>query len=906
MHRATTDNLFEVQDHDLLESLKREVVVKTGNWNNDNNNIVSTYLTEEQMRGDYQQPRLFSLSFPDVLANQSNFIKNKLVNIAYMRADVVVTLKVQATPFVQGSLFLYQNPYASRTTPTRNTLNEHLRSLTSFPGVELNLQSLDRSVVMHLPYTSEYQVINPRSDEELTSVECVVLMPLTSSETVVKASYVVLARLVNIKLYGHSPTNVEGDDFDAGRILTQSSRGEDLKATNKGTISSVSSTISSVAGALGDVPVIGSIAKPISWVANAVSGVASLFGYSRPHNLKSTKTFANVPGRSYTNVEGLDNSIVLGCYADNSIDSTKATYDGIDEMHIQYLADRPYVFNRYVWTDKETHGNIIANVPLSPCNPHTYAVTRFGQSTFFGAPISLATSLFKWWRGRPVMKIVFAKTQYHQGRLLVQYLPYGRQPAPTEEVLSWIVDLSQVGPEGFEFEPPFVIRNKWLRTIDAQDSVKGYDFDACGGTVVISVLSSLINAPTVSDSVQFCLWMHWKDFQVAELGTNLKIASSLSYTSQTPRKVWLTSEDIVTVISPTYVMALGVTDTPFSITFAHAELGTIKAFEWSEGEITTNVVPPGTYAVVNGLEGRTIICDGAIEVKPGDTVRDTYPVEISDRIPFLSHTRSYILPFVKGSITGGDDAKIMIEGIKPNSILEFGKRYFFGSIFVPPNLRTQIVLSDLDTFTGNFYSTGVNTLDPILTQSSYSEGDSSSLDTTMGETIVSLRAATRRFTLARKATGTGVVLDTLPLTELTTLRQSYVDIISYMYRFVAGSIRYKIFTRGLQLVMLHSNDREENIPGRDFLDTNAPSHIQNCDLNPFLEVEMPFYSPAESLVMNSSTFTEAHSSLSQISVSSMEGAKHTYFCLKAAGDDMNFSFLVGAPAFIVGPRFVDD
>ena len=914
---SVTDNLFEIQDQNLIESLSRETIIGTGKWDNSNNEVVGVELTEEQMRENFVQPRLFSYSFPDAITRKSNFIKDKLANIAYMRADVEITLKVQATPFVQGILWMYQNPYADKTVATRNTLNEHMRSLTSFPGVELNLQSVDRSVTMHLPYTSEYQVVDPRSVNEIATVTCNVLLPLESDETVVTASWVVLAKLTNIKLYGLSPRD-EGGAYNTGQILTQSetieTQGEDEQASKKGIISGVSSVIGRAGHAIGDmgIPIISTIAKPVGWIADAVSGVASLFGFSRPHYLKGTTTYANVPARAYTNLEGLDNSVVLGCIADNSIECTKTTFDGKDEMHIQYLADRPYVYNRYFWTTLNSTGDILANIPVSPCNFSSYGVTRFGKKTIFGAPISLATSLFKWWRGRPTMTLKFGKTQFHQGRLLVQYMPYGNVPAPTEEVLSWIVDLSQVDTNGHVLEIPLVIRNKWLNTYDSFE--KGYDPDACGGNVVISVLTDLIAAPTVSQRVTFLVWEKWNDFEVAELGTNTKVAVAEDYVNVAPSTLYVVSEfNNITITADTYMMPLGFVFEPFAITLIDQNSDREETvFEYTPGKLVSRPITPGTYSftVPEGIVN--VVFDAEVTGPPvtKDLVYDNYA---ATGAKFEFDQASGIAAFMRGTAEGsptGSNVNVVDDQGDTIGLLTFGGLYICQTPNIQPN-RTLTMeflgVYDIDVVIPTERPNLIQPEPIIETQGEYIRKDNSSLSTTMGESVVSLRAATRRATLSKIVkSADSIVLDGLPLTELKTLRQSYVDIISYMYRFIAGSVRYKIVTTGLQAAGLYSKDRVENTEGVTFLDYNGPTHIQQCDLNPIIEVEQPFYSPAENLVMNSSTFDSAETSLSRIAVTSLDGAKHDYHILKAAGDDMTFTFLVGAPAFIVGPRYVVD
>merc|ERR1712080_461765 len=110
----------------------------------------------------------------------------------------------------------------------------------------------------------------------------------------------------------------------------------------------------------------------------------------------------------------------------------------------------------------------------------------------------------------------------------------------------------------------------------------------------------------------------------------------------------------------------------------------------------------------------------------------------------------------------------------------------------------------------------------------YEIKDNAKLDTTMGEAVVSLRAVTRRFNIFKIFENSStILLDTINMDNDGSLGQALVDVISYMYRFVSGSIRYKIVTDGLQNVTLYSSER--GIVG--VMQTNAPSHIQQCDLN---------------------------------------------------------------------------
>jgi hypothetical protein len=137
-----------------------------------------------------------------------------------------------------------------------------------------------------------------------------------------------------------------------------------------------------------------------------------------------------------------------------------------------------------------------------------------------------------------------------------------------------------------------------------------------------------------------------------------------------------------------------------------------------------------------------------------------------------------------------------------------------------------------------------------------------------------------------------------------TSRQSVFEIISWLYRFTTGGIRAKIIGQedivmATTVASLDSNkDALANLT-----ESNAASHIQDFKLNPIMELQLPYYSPAELLAVGSNTFRENnYGNLSQLTVKPINGrTTYNYKLLLAASDDHNFTFLVGPPAFFVGP-----
>ncbi|APG76674.1 hypothetical protein 2 [Wenzhou shrimp virus 7] len=910
LSRNTTDNVFEVQDHALIESLSRDILLASGEWTTDDPEISET-LTLEQLQTEYNQPFLASVSLPDDIVRGSSFISSKLANIAYMRCDYELTVRMQSTPFLQGAVWFWNKMNAQQTSVLRRTLTEHLRSITSFPGIELNLQSESRAISLSVPYTSEFEVFNPRNTNNLNSIRLSVLSKLAGPETNVKVSYSIFGRLKNIKLYGHAPS-VTSLSFP------QTEAGTDESASAKGIVSQVADTVGSVANVVEGlgVPILSTIAKPVSWVSNVVGNVASVFGFSKDRDLTKVTTYENLPAKGFTHGVGIDSSVPLSLFPNNAINPTLAIPENLDEMSIEYLAQRPYVLRRYTIQGGDTPSpakTVIADIPISPVNYSLYGAIVKDYRTIFGAPISLAAALSNWWRGQIKLNVRFAKTQFHQCRLLVQYLPYGDGVEPLENVLSTVIDVSSVDDKGIDISFPSVYKNKWMRVYDS--AIQGYTAGAAPGRIVISVLNPLNSAATVSDSIIMYAWVTWEGFETAELGSLAKAAIGFDYPPDLPAQPLYSSVrlppsgSVFTLLQDT-VASIGSSADLTSLRFTNLTTGDpidvvttnfpdkingLKQVSLSQGEYRVNYESPTSVFVITN---RPINSD---PIGPGfhvtGNLANATSFTISESTQVSVGTTDVILANSAIVAVTGDSGSINLATLSTNGfdiptavILEAG--------------TYELSLTNLDSV--SLVSTKPLTIPPSSlsipsTHSGldYTIGDNSNMLTTMGEQYRSLRMFTRRFSPVDILKGVNVTLPGINLGTDNSLRQSLLNVISYMYRFTHGSIAYKIvpLIKGDLLVTTISEDTLELNPNANRFDTNRALHYLNTNLNPIAQIVLPFYSPAENLVLDSNSFPQ----LSDLSISNLDGGENTYFILAGAGDDHTFSQLAGCPAFTFGP-----
>nr|APG78049.1 hypothetical protein 2 [Wenzhou shrimp virus 6] len=910
----TSANTYLVDDPNLYETLEREVTLVTGMWTKTTPQITDM-TADEVVDPSFKQPRLASLNLmPDILA-ASKLIRDRLSAIAYFRADVEAELRVQANPFVQGALWMWYSPLEDKVDPWRQHLSEHLRSITSYPGSELNLQHPTRSITLTIPYTSEDQMLPTIGDNHMGRLNLSVLSQLAGADDSIEASFSIICRLKNIKLYGMAPINPtsasvpiravsrheelerpptgvrEGVKYhiESGPFHTEAA--EEEAASKKGIISSVSDTVSTVADVLSDVPIIGDIAKPVSWISKAVSGVASIFGFSKPTDMTKNTVFSNIPGRGFTHVEGIDQSVSLSALPDNMVE-THTTFSDQDEMSLAHIFERDFVAGHARWSTGDISSTVVGTLPVYPC-PLAFSTQVLGNRCYFLPPSGVVASLFQYWRGCPVLNLKFAKTQFHQGRLLVQYTPptSGAGHHPINQVYTTIIDLSTVDHTGVVIDFTSVIRNKWL---ELNSTVLE---NVTAGTITISVLNELIAADTVADFVDIYAWMHWKNFEVAEPGSALRIYSGnndhpeVTVTHHTvdlqagdtsatvgPGVIgmlnnyppsWIHAEDTIegtpiTIKDGTNITHNGNynTDTEQTITFSEpigTDNTTLYYFTTSPPSVpvyhTALHLTPGEYQISHPctITGYTCGFGGSVVIVWHDGLDAFYAVGVEGEedvgavfssIPIdVTSTKPYI------SVEGGD---VILHALAAQNVTASPREYHV----------------EMETLTPNTFI------------------DSSNLTSTMGETVVSLRALTRRFTKTDTFSSTWDGYPMRGVGFFADQQQSLAAIISFLYRFQRGSWRYKFIATEGNLVAISGQRTSTGGP----LDQLGAMHIQDVRLNPIVEVSKPFYSPTDLVGLSTNSFDRSGVHLSSVGNSTAAGIVY-----EATGDDHSFHFLVGAP-----------
>jgi hypothetical protein len=357
-----------------------------------------------------------------------------------IRAKMVVTLQVAATPFHQGLVCLSgQYGYL----PSVSALGVYDRTVdsctaTNLPHVVLDL-SADTSVQLHLPFlfVAEYAQILP-AFTELPYVQ-LALNNLSSVPAVAgmgPPTYQVYLHLEDIELFGATPQATSTIVLTAGRKLSPVT--EEFENDAFPFSSALHSAGRAISFLAKGVPSISSIGGPVSWALGKAAGVVRYFGYGKPTVCDPVMRVFRQDNVGEFNTDVATSSMVLAATAANTTSiNTMVGYSDVDEMSLSYVTSRWGQINVFDLATSSTTGTLIYATPINmlafwfrsrggipAANKIVPRLSTATSNSFQPSHLMFAASSFKQWRGGIKFRFIFAKTKMHAGRVMVVFNPY--------------------------------------------------------------------------------------------------------------------------------------------------------------------------------------------------------------------------------------------------------------------------------------------------------------------------------------------------------------------------------------------------------------------------------------------------------------------------------------------------
>lgn len=504
----TTD--FEMT---LKKTLCRPIQIATGTW----------------PTGDAPGTIEFTGSLPELLLALP-VVSRKLDGFQGIRGSITVRLLATANPFQQGILKLVWYPMQAQD-PTAAGRFTDPSSWSFLPSIELNLGK-ETACEMRIPFAMPVSFCDLVTSTPANRPQMGVISLLVYSQLKVGSGGSGVAWNMyahwnedDLELFNPTPNSYQSGSHKVASVSKLPAE----KESKGGSISSALSAGATVAAVGSAVPALAAVAGPAEWALRAASRVASALGFSRfPIDEKPRITSQNsLP--YYSTVEGPDVSIPLSLTIQPSLKTEpKLVGKTEDEMSIDAFVTR-FGFHATVnLTAGSTSGS---NIFVFKCGPYQHTS---GENTFL-KPHQVLAWLFNFYRGNFRVRVKFAKTKMHTGRLMFAFFP-GVLSAQTltqaEYVHREIVDLASV--EELTYEVPFTAQTPYLRSL-------GTDSTGCYGSFQILVVNTLQAPPTVANNIDLIIetamgegseWfspsIHNDYFPVVPSGTLASTATSLS------------------------------------------------------------------------------------------------------------------------------------------------------------------------------------------------------------------------------------------------------------------------------------------------------------------------------------------------------------------------------------------
>jgi hypothetical protein len=210
-----------------------------------------------------------------------------------------------------------------------------------------------------------------------------------------------------------------------------------------GTISGPASVLAKSLATAAMYPPIRPYALAASYAAEAVSGIARLFGYSRP-KLTCVPTQRYKP-EYYGNLSNTDIGENISCMALDSkqevtIDPRVCGLSGTDEMSVASIVAHESYFHTMTWSTAAVSETCLGQIRVDPSMYRQLANAKFLTSTAF------VTAPFRYWTGTLNFRFQIICSGFHRGRLRIVYDPVSVLASAAEYNVNYthVVDISAV------------------------------------------------------------------------------------------------------------------------------------------------------------------------------------------------------------------------------------------------------------------------------------------------------------------------------------------------------------------------------------------------------------------------------------------------------------------------------
>jgi len=453
----------------------------------------------------------WSANIPHDLLYTNSIWSQKVIGNFAFRGTLHLTVQVNANRFQQGRYLLcwvptagcYDATGANNTSYWRRMHMANLMQATQLPHVEIDL-NCDSEATLIIPQAtvqgwSALDFVNLTQFGSNGYVFLTAYFPVVAPTGSSSVNYTIFAHWEDVELAMpiHPQSGVRAKTRIKHRVKKVESEIE-ADSSGIGPIEGSLRKLSMAADIVGGIPLISSVAQPVSWALDAAARIASSFGWSKPHYSAPSQKMTRYIVPCYTNVDTSDNSTLLSYSDKNQIENLPgfATTD-VDEMSLLYVATTSAFYQAVNWQTTALEGSTLISAPLAP-NVFWQTSTQASTTLQHLTPLTFVSQFFGLYRGSIKVTFKIVKTEFHSGRLVLCYYPteagVTAYPQPTTATDAYlhreIIDIR----EGSEFSYVFP-----FQSISPYRNTNGTD--AAYGFFKLMVQNPLVAPSSVSSSV---------------------------------------------------------------------------------------------------------------------------------------------------------------------------------------------------------------------------------------------------------------------------------------------------------------------------------------------------------------------------------------------------------------------
>jgi hypothetical protein len=364
-----------------------------------------------------------------------NVMLDKLRGVYAFRATTVLTLQVNATRFQSGRYILAFLPTGGA--PTYNESTKTLKRMRTYTAtqvtqllhVEIDL-SRDTEVTLRIPYTC-FANSTPMTKVAAAFENHVpgffFLYPyiaLQSGSGDNTCAYTLWVHYEDVELMGNMAPQMGAERGFSAKALNKGKDVLGMEIYSAGPVERAVNKVRVLADQVTRIPTLNAIAGSVSWLADVVGGVASMFGWSKPIIVAPITNVHNEIFSAMPNSDTHDQSVSMALTKDNRIDVLPGfAGSSIDEMSIDFFKRQFAFYMKVDWTAVQTAGTRLFKIPLAPGNFYNTHTGPLSRTVYSYTPVAYLSSLFNYYKGGLRFRLKIVKTEFHSGRLILGYYP---------------------------------------------------------------------------------------------------------------------------------------------------------------------------------------------------------------------------------------------------------------------------------------------------------------------------------------------------------------------------------------------------------------------------------------------------------------------------------------------------